>query len=567
MQQYLNKIMNIQNKVIALWIMGVVVFIIFPIVAYAEVVVPDSGTIIKQLSPEPFNSTNKNDQQYFDSNTAQQNYSLDQTPIWVSEIQIVGNKIIDEITLHNLVKNLENKNNKLADLQHGVDIITQYYKNKGYFLAKAYLPRQRLDNGVLEIKILEGKLDKVVLNNQSKIKNSVIEKYTNQIPRNQALQQEQSNKTILLISDLSGIGQIQANLQAGDQFGDTDLYLDIADQKQWLGRLGVDNAGSTYTGKYRFMGYLEGDSILGFGEKLSLQVLSSNQDLISGSLNTQFPISGNGLLIGGGMSKTDYELGGPYTLLEAKGRSENYNLNLTYPFMRSQQMNLNLKLLLEKRKLFDEIEATETETIKSTKVSRIALNFSRIDDWGIGNLKGGANQIEFINSIGNLDIQSKSALNIDRLSAKTQGSFNKSELKFSRQQRLSQLSWLTGELYGQLSSKNLDSSEKFSFNQMRAYPSAEGLGDQGWGASMNVYYQLHPNINVYIFKDLGEIQQNKHTYLVEKNTRYLGSAGIGLQGAYQNFDYNTTIAWRDSSAAKSDKDQKPRILFQAGWRF
>lgn len=534
---------------------------------HAEVVIPDSGTITKQLRPEPFKQDSKTDQQYFGVDAMQQNYSQDQTPIWVTKVQIEGNHQIKAELLYDLVHHLENKNNVLADLQLATDQITQFYKKQGYFLAKAYLPKQKLENGTLIIKVLEGRLGQVILNNQSNIKDKIIYRYTNQIPVDQALQQQQANRTLLLISDVSGVGQIQANLQAGEQIGQTDLVLDVLGQKALSGRVGVDNVGSSYTGQYRFSGYLESNGFMGYGEKLSAQMLSSDQDLVSGSLNMQFPIAGNGLWIGSGYSRTEYELGKQFKLLEAKGTSDNYNLNLTYPLIRSQKANLNLKLLLEKRKLFDEIAVTDTQTLKRIDATRIALNFTRVDEWGVGNTRGGMNQLEFITTVGNLNIQSPSALNIDRLSAQSQGSFNKYELKLSRQQRLATSSWFVGELYGQLASKNLDSAEKFSFHQMRAYPAAEGLGDQGWGASMSFYYQLTPSINTYLFQDVGKIQQNKNPYLNEKNSRCLGSTGIGFGGGYQRFDYNATIAWRDTSIAKSDIDRNPRLSFQLGWRF
>lgn len=567
MKFYLYKQAGICNRTLLQVMGGASILVVASTVVHAEVVIPDSGTITKQLNSEQFKETPKTDQQYFGADSSQQNYSQDQTPIWVTKVQIEGNQQIATAVLHDLVKPLENKNNVLADLQLSAEQITQYYKKQGYFLAKAYLPKQKLENGILVIRILEGQLGQVLLNNQSKIKDTTIKRFTDQIPSHQALQQQQSNQTLLLISDLAGVGQIQANLQAGEQTGQTDLVLDILGQPTWLGRIGIDNAGSSYTGKYRLSCYLESNSLLGYGEKLSAQLLGSNQDLVSGSLNARFPLTGTGLWLGGGYSRTEYELGEQFKQLDATGTSENYNLNLTYPLIRSQKTNLNLKLLAEKRKLFDEIEATNTETSKQIEASRISLSFSRMDDWGIGDAKGGINQFELITTIGNLNIQSPSALNIDRLSAKTQGSFNKYELKLSRQQRLTASSWLTSELYGQLASKNLDSAEKFSLNQMRAYPAAEGLGDQGWGASINFYYQLTPWLNTYLFQDVGRIQQNKNPYLSDKNTRNLASIGIGFGGGYQDFDYNATLAWRNTSAAKSDKDQQPRLQFGIGWRF
>ncbi|PKF31447.1 ShlB/FhaC/HecB family hemolysin secretion/activation protein [Acinetobacter proteolyticus] len=567
MKFYLYKQAGMRNKTLLQVLGGMSILVAGSSIVHAEVVIPDSGTITKQLGPEQFKETPKTDQQYFGADLSQQNYSQDQTPIWVTKVQIEGNQQIATAVLHDLVKPLENKNNVLADLQLGAEKITQYYKKQGYFLAKAYLPKQKLENGILVIRVLEGQLGQVLLNNQSKIKDTTIKRFADQIPHHQALQQQQSNQTLLLISDLAGVGQIQANLQAGEKIGQTDLVLDILGQPTWLGRIGIDNAGSSYTGKYRLSSYIESNSLLGYGEKLSAQLLGSNQDLVSGSLNARFPVTGTGLWLGGGYSRTEYELGEQFKQLDATGTSENYNVNLTYPLIRSQKTNLNLKLLAEKRKLFDEIAATNTEASKQIEASRISFNFSRMDDWGIGDAKGGINQFELITSIGNLNIQSPSALNIDRLSAKTQGSFNKYELKLSRQQRLTASSWLTSELYGQLASKNLDSAEKFSLNPMRAYPAAEGLGDQGWGTSINLYYQLTPWLNTYLFQDIGRIQQNKNSYLSDKNTRAIASTGIGFGGGYQDFDYNATLAWRNTSAAKSDKDQQPRLQFGIGWRF
>lgn len=539
----------------------------FSFITHAEISVPDSGTIVKQLIPESLSRGSKVDQQYFDSNTTQQNYSQDQTSIWVAKVELEGNQKIETVILHDLVKHLENKNNILADLQMATDKITQYYKDKGYFLAKAYLPKQKMDNGILRIQILEGRLDQIFLKNHSSVNHHVINRYLKKIPKQQALERERSNQALLYLSDLSGIGVIQANLQAGNDIGQTDLILDISGQKLFQGRVGLDNAGSTYTGKYRVSGYIESQSIMGYGERISAQLLTSNQDIISGNLNAQFPITGNGLWLGGSYSRTQYELGEQFKILDAKGTSSNYNLNLSYPLIRTQRTNLNAKLQLEKRKLFDEIAATDAQTSKQIQASRLALNFNRTDDWGIREIKGGMNQIELITTFGNLNIQSPTALNIDSMSAKTQGSYYKYELKLTRQQRLTQSSWLTSEVYGQLASKNLDSSEKFSFNQMRAYPSAEGLGDQGWGSTVSFYYQLKPFLNTYLFQDVGKIQQNKNPYLTDKNTRYLGSTGIGFGGAYRDFDYNATVAWRDTPSANSDQDRNPRVLLQVGWRF
>jgi hemolysin activation/secretion protein len=536
--------------------------------AYAELALPDAGTVIKELpNLQPDSNNNQRDQNFFQQTPEQHNFSQDQTPIFVRSITLQGNTIFDTQRLHTLVKSIENKNNTLADLQRATQGITQFYHQHGYFLARAYLPKQQMDQGILTINILEGTLGQVSLHNQSKVKNATLQQHLKHIPLNEPFKDVAANKVLLLISDLSGIGEVQASLQAGELTGQTQLNVNIAPAPLFRGRIGFDNQGSTYTGQYRLSSYIESHSLLGYGEKISAQLLSSNQDLLSGNLSGQIPLLGNGLTLGASVGRTQYQLGKQFSILDAQGTSENINVNLGYPVIRSQNLNAHLNLNLDYRKLSDEIAATETKTDKNASISRINLSIEQRDHYGLGKVRGGLNQLDVTISTGKLDIQSPSALRIDQFSAKTHGSFQKYEFSLGRQQSLSEHMSASVQFYGQLSSKNLDSSEKFSFRQMRAYPASEGLGDQGWGSSLNLYYQINPAMNLYLFQDAGKTFENKKAYLQEKNSRYLASTGIGFTGSNKQFMYNTTIGWRNTGVAVNDRDKNPRILAQIGWLF
>lgn len=536
--------------------------------AYADISLPDAGRVVNEL--QTLQSTavvDKQEKDFFQNQTESQAYSQDQTPIFVRAVIIEGNTAITSNQLHPLIQHLESNNNTLADLQRATQELTQYYHEQGYFLARAYLPKQQLDQDILTIKVIEGSLGGVNVQNHSNVPIAVIQNYLNQIPLNHALKEKTANRVLLLISDLAGIGATQASLEAGQQTGQTNLNLDLQGSKTYSGRVGLDNAGSTYTGQYRLSNYIETNSLFGYGEKLAAQLLLSNHDLRSGSLSGQFPVFSHGLVLGVNAGRTEYDLGQQFTILDAHGTSENVGVNLSYPMIRSQTLNARIKLNLDYRQLEDEIAATETKTNKSNQITRVTLSLDQRDTYGFGQSRGGLNQLNFTVSTGKLDIESASARRIDQLSAKTNGVFQKYELSLSRQQILTERMRASLYGYGQLSSKNLDSSEKFSFNAMRAYPSSEGLGDQGWGASVNVDYQLYPVVDLYLFNDLGKTYENKHPYLQEKNKRYLSSTGFGMRGAYKQFDYNATVGWHNTSAAISDKDKKPRILAQIGWIF
>src|SRR6185312_6208123 len=86
-------------------------------------------------------------------------------------------------------------------------------------------------------------------------------------------------------------------------------------------------------------------------------------------------------------------------------------------------------------------------------------------------------------SMGKLDL-SKNPTDefFDRIGPKTAGTFQKYNPAASRLQRITQRTTLSGSYFGQLSSGNLDSSEKFNLGGpygVRAYPVGEASGDEG----------------------------------------------------------------------------------------
>jgi len=71
--------------------------------------------------------------------------------ITVTGVTLVKRKDIDAITSPYLNKELY-----LRDMQKVADLITDLYRKKGYITSRAYLPPQKIESGVLEVRVLEG---------------------------------------------------------------------------------------------------------------------------------------------------------------------------------------------------------------------------------------------------------------------------------------------------------------------------------------------------------------------------------------------------------------------------
>ncbi len=529
---------------------------------FADTKIPDAGTVLNEIPEQDVNTYQKSNV-YIDSQATVSDYSTDPTPIPIRKILVTGNTIIESNELTAITSEYENSVLKLADIQKLVDKITSVYVKKGYFTSRAYLPKQEILDGVLKINIIEAKIGKIQLNNQSHVSDGFLLNYLDELTQHNPIQEKTINRKLLLINDIDGVNITQARLLEGKDFATSDLILDTNADKRFKGQVVLDNYGSTYTGQYRVTTISEINSLFGYGEKISTQFLLSDQDLKSASLNAKIPLQHDGLNFQAKFSRTEYRLGQQFKILDASGLSNLYSLGFNYPLIRSQDFNLTVDTSFDHKHMDDEISATEVFTQKQSENLNINFNLNYLD----GLILGGFSQLELAYSYGDLDIKSPTALNIDHLSAKTNGNFHKLDVKFFRQQLLTNQFFALLAMSGQLSSKNLDSSEKFGFSTMRAYPASEAMGDQGWNASFDLYYKYTDLLNFYVFQDFGETWQNKNKYLVEKNNRYLASSGFGLLARFNHFDMNGSIGWRNTSSALNDQDQNPRFLVQSSWHF
>src|SRR5579885_696860 len=65
----------------------------------------------------------------------------------VTGFDITGNTVYDSATLQALIASYAGKDLTLAELYKAADVITRYYQDHGYGIARATLPEQRLNDG------------------------------------------------------------------------------------------------------------------------------------------------------------------------------------------------------------------------------------------------------------------------------------------------------------------------------------------------------------------------------------------------------------------------------------
>ena len=492
--------------------------------------------------------------------------STDPTPIPIKSITITGATLFSADVLHALVANVATGTHTLGELQEAANRITAHYRKAGYFLARAYLPAQKMEGGQVTIAVLEGKLEQVKLENTSRVSDALVNARLAHFVSGTVLRKEPLDRALLLLGELPGVGGVDSRLAPGTQVGETVLIAKLNAAPLASGRVEADNYGGLYTGRNRLGASVDVNSPFGWGERFSARFMGSDSDLLYGRLAAQVPVNSRGLVMGAAVGRTTYALGDTFAGLDAVGRSTSRELFARYPLLRSVDANVYAQAAYEQRKLRDEVRSTATTTDKHAHMGTLSLQADARDGWG----GGGSTQGSVALSQGRLGIDSPDAAALDAAGAQTVGRYTKWAWAVQRQQALG-VGWSLGaQVRGQRAGQNLDSSEKLSLggaNGVRAYASGEATGDKGWLASLELRYAINPQVSASVFYDAGQVTVNAKPYLASPNTLRRSGTGLGLAGSYGAFDWQAAMAWRGGDAGTAEPDRQTRFWVQAGWRF
>ena len=493
----------------------------------------------------------------------------DDTRIPVSEVRITGNTVFSDAQLQALIApelaeggqadSSSGRQFSFAELQALAERITAYYRDQGYLLARAYLPAQNVRDGRLEVAVLEGRVSRINWSNESRHADATLEGRLDEIPIDAPLYNPTLERGLLLLGDLPG-SEVQATVRPGVSIGTSELDISLKDRKGlFAGNVSLDNEGNPYSGEYRLGAGLTLNSPLRLGDSLNVNLLAGGRDYQYGRLAWQVPVGQRGLAVGVAASSMNYRLQQEFASLDAHGTAQIGSVYALYPLQRSRFSNVGAQLAFDYKKLDDRVDAVSSVVKRTLGVWQTGLSGSRYDGLGGGGLSTWS-----LNAVaGNLSLD-PAAQAIDAATVRTEGSYSKGMIQFSRLQRIADDWNLYAQIGGQAAQKNLDSSEKYALGgsaAVRAYPQGESPVDDGWLGTLELRYSPAPNWQASLFNDAAQGRLQHAPVKSTDNLRRLSGAGLGLSYAQAaGLTVQATLAWRTGEAPTSDSDRTPR-----GW--
>ncbi|MBS0469837.1 MAG: ShlB/FhaC/HecB family hemolysin secretion/activation protein [Proteobacteria bacterium] len=280
--------------------------------------------------------------------------AVDEVRFKVKEVRIVG---ANHLRLHDFAilqssptgngvysvkPELAGKMFSLADLLNVADEIERDYREQGYLLVRAYVPPQRVNDGIFTINVVEGHIGNVTVQGGDSRTRDYVRNYLRRTRIEKPLTTSTIERGLLLSNDIPGVAATGVLRPSPDTPGASDLVVDIA-QPPVTGGLAVDNRGSRFSGIWTVAGDVEFNSIFGADQlAASVTVSPSSFEQVAGSVRYRTLI-GNGGLIGSlNASITHGEPGSTLSFADILTDSYAVGPRLTLPLIRSRSETLLL---------------------------------------------------------------------------------------------------------------------------------------------------------------------------------------------------------------------------------
>ena len=222
----------------------------------------------------------------------------------------------------------------LKDLREMAEKMTDLYRNKGYMTCGAVLPPQRIHEGVVEIRLIEGKTGEVSVTGNKHTKAGYITGRLGLKPGAIA-NTDELNRNLRWFHGTNDL-QLRVVMKPGAQEGTTDYEIVAFEPQNQTVTLYMDNDGYESSGRWRQGIFYNNRSLSGQRDALRASFLRS-QGTKAWSLGYSFPISKRGMRLDLDYSANRTEVtNGELRPLGVDGKSSSYSLTWRVPFQVSE---------------------------------------------------------------------------------------------------------------------------------------------------------------------------------------------------------------------------------------
>ena len=404
----------------------------------------------------------------------------DETSFVLKDVNITGATFFTTGELRPIFQPYLQKKVTLKDAAVIAEKIKAKYQSKGYLTTSVYFPEQEIENGVIEIAVLEGKLGRVTVEGNKWFSANFVRKYIHASP-GELLNINKLQKDILRLNKFSDL-EVKTVISPGKEKETSDLVLKVKDKFPWHVGMSEDSLGTRLTDKYRTGFYLRGSNVLGLGDTVFANSLFNGRTF-GQVVSYAVPIGTHGAKLAVDLSYFQMKLGKEVAEYHITGKTKGITPHATFELALKEDFEAYLDLGITMLDVQKRVAGNRTSD-DQLRMPYISFTFSKTDSLG-----GGGQTVyspQFSLGTGGFLGASKSC----HPSASRDGAggyYFKYEHGLKRTQKMPFESYLLMNSQFQAASHTLPSSDQIQLGGMtsvRGYPEGDYLADVG--ATLNI---------------------------------------------------------------------------------
>ncbi|HEY3645345.1 MAG TPA: ShlB/FhaC/HecB family hemolysin secretion/activation protein [Gammaproteobacteria bacterium] len=426
----------------------------------------------------------------------------------VTAFDITGNTVFDTATLQALIASYTGKDLTLAEIYKAADVITRYYQDHGYGIARATLPEQRLSEGRVRVQVVEGRIGKVSVEGNTRTRTGAILNQATAIKSGDVFTDSAMDRAALLVNDLPAL-QAQAVLEPGSEFGTADLIYKVQEDSAYTGLVSVDDYGRPDVGRMRLNAEVSVASPTDSGDRLIADVTHSEDDLLNfGSLSYVLPLGPDGGKLNASWNQSRYHVTGAFAVLGLRGTGKNGALSYLFPEIRGRASSLIWGVGIQHEAGYSSATITGEVTDPITHKTSLETNTFQLASTNLNLVDINALYVHAFEDGSTYNLAAVFSSNGRHNHGENPGA-QRAKFEFDAGYQLPfDQSWtFTTKGSSVWSPDPLADAEKFSLggpDNLRGYPSADARGDAGFYGSLELQRSFAPlPISVGGFFDAG----------------------------------------------------------------
>lgn len=262
---------------------------------------------------------------------------------FVSRIDLTGGTVFPAQELDSVLSPYENRQVTMEELQRLRQQLSLMYFQRGYVNSGVIIPDQTIRDGVVQFRIIEGRVTDVRLSGNDDLNASYILDRIN-LGVDEPLNVNDLQRALRQVKNDRLIRKINAQLKPLDEPGAAELDVSVTEADSRQASVVVDNYRSPSIGAEAVtVGYSD-FNLTGRGDALGMS-LSGSEGSISAGLNYEYPLTASGSKLTGYFSYSDSEVvEEPFDQLNIESDSQEFGLAYSTPVYEKNSTSVDVSL-------------------------------------------------------------------------------------------------------------------------------------------------------------------------------------------------------------------------------